>query len=234
MEQMKRFGVYYAPPAGEFASRAAAWLGRDAESGALLPRPETEFDGAALTGEPRRYGFHGTLKAPFRLAPGKSFTDLDAALQSLAARLEPFVVESLELAQIGSFLALVPEQESAALQALAARLVQDLDPLRAPLSEAEIARRRPERLSPRQRALLDQFGYPYVLEEFRFHLTLSDGNLTPQQAAQAREFLQSYLCPVVPKPFPVAEICLFGEPQDGQFRLLHRYPLTGGSASRNR
>ena len=36
-------------------------------------------------------------------------------------------------------------------------------------------RRRPETLSPRQRELLHRRGYPFVMEEFRFHPRLTGG-----------------------------------------------------------
>lgn len=228
MEQMKRYAVYYAPPAGEFANRAHAWLGRDPESGADVARPACGFDVAAITGDPRRYGFHATLKAPFRLAAGQSAADLDAALRALAARLAPVQTAGLDLAQIGRFLALIPEGQAAALTALAAEVVRALEPFRAPLSAAELARRHPERLSPRQRDLLEQYGYPFVMEEFRFHLTLTDGSA---DAAKAQSFLRDWFAPVLPRPFEVAELCLFAEPPEGPFRLLHRYPLTGAGSA---
>ena len=57
-----------------------------------------------------------------------------------------------------------------------------LDPFRAPLTPSERARRRPEDLDPRRRALLDRWGYPHVFEAFRFHMTL-----TGRLADDARE-----------------------------------------------
>ncbi|RRH76634.1 DUF1045 domain-containing protein [Falsigemmobacter faecalis] len=231
MGGMKRYAVYYAPPPGAFASRAARWLGRDVEAGRALPHPEAGFDVAALTGEPRRYGFHATLKPPFRLAGGQEVAGLHQALQDLAAELAPVTLAGLSLAQIGRFLALIPEGDTAALEGVAGEIVTRLEPFRAALTAAETARRRPETLSPRQRELLGQYGYPYVLEEFRFHMTLTDG--TPR-AAEAVPFLREWFAPVLPRPFEIAEICLFAEPQEGPFELLHRYPLTGSRAARKR
>jgi hypothetical protein len=103
-------------------------------------------------------------------------------------------------------------------------VVERLDPLRAPLTDAEIARRRPERLTPRQRELLDQFGYPYVMEEFRFHLTLS-GRLTDDQMAMLRPLALAHFDGLQPEPFVLEDLCLFGEAADGRFHLLNRYPL---------
>ena len=122
------------------------------------------------------------------------------------------------------FLALVPAGDVLGLTDIAAQVVERLDPLRAPLTEAEIARRRPERLTPRQRELLDQFGYPYVMEEFRFHLTLS-GRLTDDQMTMLRPLALAHFDGLQPEPFVLEDLCLFGEAADGRFHILNRYPL---------
>lgn len=226
MQQITRLAVYYAPRAGAFADHAAAWLGRDAETGTELPRPDIGLPAEAITVDPARYGFHGTLKPPFRLAPGQTLDALHLALGLLARQLAPVSLPGLHLADLRGYQALVPLGDHAALDALAARVVQDLDPFRAALTPAEIARRRPERLSPNQRALLDRWGYPFVLDEFRFHLTLTD-RLDPALAAQAGPALAAHFDPVLPAPFVIEDLCLFGEGPGGQFRILHRYALSG-------
>ena len=101
-----------------------------------------------------------------------------------------------------------------------------LDALRAPLTPAEIAKRRPERLNPRQRELLAAWGYPYVIEEFRFHLTLSD-DLPEAEAEDLAAVLGPWLAPDLPRPFGITDLCLFGEDQAGRFHLLERHALTG-------
>ncbi|WP_295042812.1 DUF1045 domain-containing protein [uncultured Paracoccus sp.] len=226
MSDFSRYAVYYAPRPGAFADLAADWLGWDPVTGAARPQPDLGLDAAAITGEPRRYGFHGTIKPPFRLADGVGPQDLDAALGDLAARLAPVTLPGLRMKSLDGFLALVPEGDTSALGDLAATVVRDLDPLRAPLTGAEIARRRPERLTERQRDLLDQWGYPFVMEEFRFHLTLTD-RLPADLAARAQQVLAAHVAPVLPRPFVIGDLCLFGQPADGQFRVIHRYALTG-------
>lgn len=226
MEQMKRYAVYYAPPAGEFWDRASAWLGWDAVRGQAVVPTDLGLDAAAITRDPRKYGFHGTIKPPFRLADGVDLAALHGAMADLCARLSPVELPGLRLKNLDGFLALVPEGDAAALRALAAAVVEDLDPLRAPLTADEIARRRPERLSLRQREQLYRWGYPFVMEEFRFHLTLTD-RLAGAQAAQAATMLEAHFAPVLPRPFRVADLCLFGEAMDGRFYLLHRYTLSG-------
>lgn len=226
MDQMKRFAVYYAPRPGAFADRANEWLGWDPATGQALPQPRVPgiADPAAITADPRRYGFHGTIRAPFRLAEGVTPDTAAATVAALAARLAPVTCEGLTLENLHGFLALTPQGCEAALLELGAAVVEGTNALRAPLSEAEIARRRPEALSPRQRELLHRWGYPYVMEEFRFHLTLTDRLADPAPAMAA---LASHFADAVPRPFVIEDLCLFGEDAAGRFHLLHRYALTG-------
>lgn len=229
MDQMKRYAVYYAPPAGDFASRAAEWLGWDAVAGVALsgPRPEGVPEGLGdITADPRKYGFHGTIRAPFRPAEGLGRAEVEAAVADLAGQLGPVTCDGLMLENLQGFLALTPAGCEAALLELGAAVVEGTDALRAPLTEAEIARRRPERLTPRQRELLARWGYPHVMEEFRFHLTLTD-RLMPEVAGPVAEALAAHFAPVLPRPFVIGDLCLFGEDMQGRFHLLSRHALTG-------
>ncbi len=182
-------------------------------------------DPAAITVDPRRYGFHGTLRAPFRPAEGVDEAAIRDRVAALAARLGPVVCRGLQLEDMQGFLALTPLGCEAALLDLAAQVVEGTNDLRAPLTAAEIARRRPDRLTDRQRALLDQWGYPHVMEEFRFHLTLTDRLADPGPAMAA---LAAHFADLLAQPFAVEDLCLFGEDAEtGRFHLLHRYALTG-------
>ncbi len=226
MDQIKRFAVYYAPPAGDFADVAAAWLGWDAALGCAVQQPDLGLPAAQITTDPRKYGFHGTIKPPFRLAEGQSEADLRAGLAALARQLAPVVLPGLRLKNLDGFLALVPQGDAAALGALAEAVVKGLEPFRAPLNAAEMAKRRPERLTPRQLHLLQAYGYPFVMEEFRFHLTLTN-RLSEPLASLAADRLAAHFAPVIPQPFIISDLCLFGEAADGRFHLLHRYTLFG-------
>ena len=219
---MKRYALYYAPPPGLWAETAAHWLGRDAVSGEARMQPHPDLE--ALTVSARRYGFHGTLKAPFALAEGVSEDDLVAAVEVFAAGIAPVTVEGLAVADLDGFLALLPTGDTTALNALAAQVVARFDRFRAPLSEAERARRQPERLSEVQRALLDTWGYPYVMDAFRFHMTLTD-RLTPEQHAWVRPLAEAVFAPVLPRPFVLGALSVFGEGEDGLFHELHRARL---------
>jgi putative phosphonate metabolism protein len=226
MDQMQRFAVYYAPRPGAFALCANAWLGWDPTTGQTLGQPDVPGipDPAAITADPRRYGFHGTIRAPFRLAKGVTPDTAAATVAALAARLAPVTCDGLRLENLHGFLALTPEGCEAALLDLGASVVEGTEPLRAPLTEEDIARRCPETLSSRQRDLLHRWGYPFVLEEFRFHLTLTDRLSDPAPVIAA---LSAHFAPVLPRPFVIEDLCLFGEDAAGRFHLLHRYALTG-------
>ncbi|SIO18104.1 DUF1045 domain-containing protein [Vannielia litorea] len=225
MAGYSRYAVYYAPPEGPLAAFGAAWLGWDAVAGRAVAQPRVAgLDMAALTAAPRKYGFHGTIKPPFRLVEGQGAEALAAALGALCATAAPVVLAGLRLARIGRFLALVPEGDAGPLAELAARVVAELDGFRAPAGAEELARRRGAGLTARQDALLLRWGYPYVQEEFRFHLTLS-GKLEEPEAARAEAELAARLDGLLPRPFRIGSLCLFGEAEDGRFHLIRREPL---------
>ena len=219
---MIRYAVYFAPPPGPLAAAAARWLGRDAETGARLEQPHPAL--AGLTRQAARYGFHATLRAPFRPHPGLAEADLVEALDALAAALTPVTLAGLRLASLDGFLALVPEGDETRLNALAATVVERFQPFAAPLTEAEIARRNPAALTPQQRAYLDRWGYPHVFDAFRFHMTLTD-RLSTADAAILGALAQAMVADRARKPFPVDALVLFAEGADGLFHHRHRASL---------
>lgn len=222
-----RYGIYYAPPQGSALARfGASWLGRDAEAGLVVPHPEVACDVARITATPRKYGFHGTLKPPFRLAEGQSEEALRAAIADLASGIAAFEAPPLELRRIGRFLAMVPSKPSQPLADLAGACVEGLDAFRAPPTPEETAKRQAAGLTPRQEHLLLRWGYPYVFDEFRFHLTLT-GALDADEVATVADCLAPLTDPFRCDPMPVHEICLFQQIDGAPFRILHRYPLTG-------
>jgi hypothetical protein len=126
MEDFRRYAVYYAPRDGAFADAVTSWLGWDPLRGVAvvhpdlsgLPQPVPD-----VTDEPRKYGFHGTIKAPFRLAEGVGFSDLQAELSEVAAGLRPVVMHGLRLAALKGFVALLPEGDEADLLELGLEVV---------------------------------------------------------------------------------------------------------------
>lgn len=226
---MRRYAIFYAPEPGDFAVAGAIWLGRDAVIGRWVPQiavPGLRGTLHDLTAAPRRYGFHGTLRPPFRLAEGQDEAALAAAVEALAARLAPVMLDGLTLARMGRFLAFAPRGTTEAVDRLAATLVRELDPFRAPPTAGETARRDPAALTPAQRAHLDRWGHPFVMEEFRFHLTLT-GEVTDAEAAILRPAAERHFAGTVPHPVRIASLCLFGEDDAGLFHLVRRVPLRG-------
>lgn len=233
MSPPPRYALYYAPaPKSAFGQFGARWLGRDAAADKAVPQPTLAGlpaeDVAQITGEPRRYGFHGTLKAPFGFADGRTESELTDRLAAFAAARQPFTTAPLVLAEIGGFLALIPREHSSALHVLAAECVRDFDDFRAPPTPAELTRRLARRLSPQQHALLSRWGYPYVMEEFRFHLTLTD-KLPPDQRRAVRAALAPLVAPFTRQPFGVDGITLFVEPAPGAPFSIVRYFRFGAS-----
>ncbi|SDR24463.1 putative phosphonate metabolism protein [Paraburkholderia fungorum] len=224
-----RFAVYYAPSHESAWWRAGStWLGRDAQSGmacvppqpAGLQRPLME-----LTEAPRRYGWHGTLVAPFRLADGATQHDVLAATREWAATQRPFALP-VEAATLGEFVALRPVDQcgEANVRAVATSALQALDALRAKPSAADLARRLAAPLSERQRELLIEWGYPYVFDEFRFHMTLSNSLAD----AGERTALVAWWQAQTPAlgPLTVDHAALFVEPSPGEpFVLWQRVPF---------
>lgn len=228
MNNWRRYAIYYTAP-GPLGEFGAAWLGWDIEAGSVAARlgqhrklpPRID----ALTRTPRRYGFHATLKPPFRLHDDSSEDRLLDDLRDFAAS-QPVILLAggLRIASLDGFPALIPGGPSQAVQDLAARVVQVLDRHRAPLSPEERARRAPERLTQAQRDLLDRWGYPWVLDQFRFHMTLGC-RLPDDEVRAVIDALTPHLEPLLPDPHPIDALTLAGEDADGQFHQIARIAL---------
>ena len=186
-----RYAVYFVPGADTPLYRfGASVLGYDSHRGSANPL----IDGAdqehwpVLVREPAVYGFHATIKAPVYLAQGRDEADFVAAVTEFAARQPIVPIGDLVPRELGAFIALVPTAACPALDVLARSCVRDLDSYRAAMSEQERARRMTPGLSDRQIENLVRWGYPYVFDDFRFHMTLT-GALSAQKRAKALRFL---------------------------------------------
>jgi len=217
-----RYAVYFVPD-DIWGDWGAQWLGWD--NRAARACLQTDPSQIVLTERPRTYGFHATLKPPFRLASDVTFDALSDAVARLAQSLDPIPLNSLGLAQLGRFFALTAPEEAPALQGLAAQVVRDLDPFRAALTSEELARRRQSRLTPEQDALLLRWGYPYVMQEFRFHLTLTGPVKDPPD--QVRTLLKERLAEVRDVPLVLSSLSVLGETEDGFFQEVARFDLAG-------
>ena len=228
----ERFAIYYAPGADEpLWVKAAEWLGRDSLTGATLDGPlagttrDAVFDRSVSA---RRYGFHATLKAPMALAEGKTRTELEDALDAFAADTEPVAIGRLKLALIDGFLALIPADQAAELTDFASEVVEAFEPFRARPSAAERERRlKGGHLSERQIELMDRFGYPYVFEQFRFHMTLTDRLPEIEREAYTR-VAAAHFGALAEAETVLDRLVLFHEPEAGApFVRLGDFMLNG-------
>ena len=228
-----RYAIYFAPePASSFEALAASWLGRDAATGKAVDHPDLDGLGASelatITGPARRYGFHATLKAPFRLADGVSEADLIAAMADFTLDTPAFEIPALVVGRLEGFLALVPAGPAPELNAFANSVVEAFEPLRAALTDREIERRNPDSLSSAQLRNLMRWGYPYVFDSFRFHMTLTTRLSEPDITRIARA-ASAHFAPVLARPVAVAALTLFVEPEPGApFEIHSRVPLAPG------
>lgn len=228
MSPEARVALYWAPDADDPLWHAAcAWLGRDPARDAALAQPP--IDGIAeITADARLYGFHATLKPPMRLADGQTLDGLVEATRALAAGIPAFDLPPLAVRDLDGFLALCETEPCPELHALVDRLVEGLDAFRRPPPEAELARRRRARLTPRQDALLVRWGYPYVFDEWRFHLTLTR-RLDAAERARIRPAVEAHLAAALPRARRVRDVSVYVQPAAGTpFRLEARLPLRAG------
>lgn len=232
MTSFPRYALYVTVPAqtplGRFGVSA---LGYDCDGGKVVAQAVPPgLDPAAVvtaTVGPSRYGFHATIIAPFRLAAGASRSDLISALQCFAAGRKPCTVGRLQPALLSQFVALLPSGPGPAMSAFAADTLAAFDEFRAPPSTGDQERRMAAGLSARQRQLLDRWGYPYVLEQFRFHMTLAG----PLPRADCERWLAAYQTAFAPLARHVLVVdalsLLCQDRPDARFHLIRREPLTG-------
>lgn len=222
----KRYAVFYTPE-GNLADWGAGWLGWDSRTGIAPPQHTLAgVDVARVTQTPQQYGLHGTLKAPFSLTAEADQAQLEQVAAGFAGQHAAFDAGPLALRYEYGFVALRPLQDVPGLRDFAAATVRAFDHLRAPLSDADIARRRRARLSPRQDQQMMVWGYPYIFDDSHFHLTLT-GRLTKEAAAQVIAALSPEVTPLLPASLTIDAITLMGEDDDGMFHQIHRYALTG-------
>ncbi len=208
-----RYAIYFAPAHDSLLwQRAEDWLSQ----------PDLE----PLTLSARRYGFHATIKAPMSLS--LDYAELDAALTEFASEHGAVSLSGLAPRLLDGFLALTTEPQPKPLTDFAAAAVEAFEPFREPLSESERARRLTAPLTPRQIELVDEFGYPYVLEQFLFHMTLTD-RLPAEQRDAIVERAHAWFEAALTEPLRLDRLVVFAEPEPGAAfeRLDPDYVLRG-------
>ena len=227
-----RVALYYAPePGSELDRFGASWLGRDAVTGRSIDAPVlpgiTGSMRRDITATARKYGFHATLKPPFALATSR--VGFDEAVAEFARNMAPFEAPPLTVGVLDGFVALLPSAPSPELRALADGCVTSFRKHAARPGDAELARRRDAGLTLRQEQNLRWWGYPYVLEDYRFHMTLT--NRLPDPGHVCRS-LAALFEPLAACPLAVNAICVFEQTdRDAPFLMTARYPLSGAAES---
>lgn len=227
-----RYAIYYAPrPGSPLAEFGASFLGRDAVNDKPVRQMRIPHVGPehlyTVTSGPRHYGFHATLKAPFRLAEGQDIAALRLAFAAFAASEAPFTAPPLKLRSVDGFLALVFPEPCPQMDQLARSAVEFFEPFRAMLTEEELAERRAAGLSQREDELLLKFGYPYVMENFLFHMTLTQ-RIEASDRAQILDGIAPIVEPIADKPLRVEAVALFHQAnRDAAFVMVERLSLTG-------
>ena len=222
-----RYAIYIAPPADHPLWQAgSAWLGRDARAGQPHGHPP------AGRVDAWRYGFHATLKAPIRLRDDRSESSWLDAVAALARRHRAFTLPSLQVAMLSDFAALRPISDPARespLRRLADDCVQALDAFRAPLDEAQRARRRSALgtdLDGRRAAALERWGYPHVFDDWRFHFTLTDRVPPGEDSAALLAAAAGHFSAALTQPLVCDSVSVFVEPAPGApFELAWRFAL---------
>jgi putative phosphonate metabolism protein len=228
----RRYALYFAPSSGTGLDELGrTWLGRDSRTGEQtepeLPASIDRPSWRAATEAPRRYGFHATLKPPFRLADHGSPERLEEGLEQFAGECKPFELPKLKVGRLGSFLALILTEPCDALHELAADCVTRFDGFRAAQEPSELERRLRSTHTPAERANLERWGYPYVRDTWNFHMTLT-GSLSPEVLPRFESHLQERCRAVCAETQRCDAVCLFVEPEPhAPLRLLRSYPLCG-------
>jgi hypothetical protein len=231
-----RYAIYYAPPAECLLwAKASAWLGRDAYSGRAVARPPLpgleDLDLDALTSDPRSYGFHATLKAPFELAQDRTEAGLLDFSRAFADAQPPFQA-AIAPTRLGRFHAFRTIGVPAAMRALHDACVEAFDPFRAPMSAFDLDRRRKAGLTPDQDRRLVEWGYPYIFEDFRFHMTLTNALREEAVSARIATALAAYFANET-GPHLFDGVAVFKQDhRNAPFRILERFAFRAPVAAR--
>ena len=226
-ESFKRYAIYYAPIENcELDVFGKCLLGWDPYKGEEITKPYPlklpnlqKFSRFVLT--PKQYGFHGTIKAPFRLKDGYTYNDLENKVGEISKQIHSFHLNKLIIKKLGYFIALIPTN-NLKVNEVSNKFVEGLDYLRDELSENEIKKRNPIKLTSRQKKMLFKWGYPYVFNEFKFHLTLTS-KLNIEEIDDVFKSLQNILTQFNLIKINFNSVCIFGQKSDEKFYFIKRF-----------
>ena len=230
IHESSRFAIYFAPEISSVLHMLGSqWIGRDANSGKLIKQPKipdiTSEYFCKITKNPRLYGFHATLKAPFQLNIRFTLNDLQDHIQRFCASIQPFNMY-LKIKQADQFLALVMDPREKKMVKLASNLVKKADHFRAPIQQPMIDKRRLSVLTRSQDSNLLKWGYPYVFSDFRFHMTLTEKITLPSARQQLENAACLHFSSSLNDMVEVSSISLFCQKTSGSdFHQIQRFQL---------
>jgi len=231
MKKYSRYAIYYAPPKeSNLEEFGRYWFGWDPINAKSINNKQRinylngfgiknlkNIDKNVLIA--KKYGFHGTLIPPFKLNKNYSTNTLFKKTEEIAKKLKKFKFYKFKLKKINNFYAFVQNKKNNNINKLSNRLVRELFKFRSPLTKKEIDRRNPSKLSKLQLNILYKWGYPYLMSEFNFHMTLASevtGNklyLELKKIERNKEIILNEI-----NNFD--KIYIFGENQKGMFENL--------------
>ncbi len=225
----KRYAIYYLPPKGsDLETFGAKWFGYDITKGqAIEPMQVHEFNLNQMTQIARAYGFHATLVAPFPLRKKFEYEDFRKKVSKLANQSKSFPIAPLRFKSLSGHLTLIPKHNAIEMNLLEERLVTKLNKFRKKKSGEAFKKRLQVKLNALEREYLDDYGYPYVLDHFRFHFTLSDRAEKAQRNVLI-EYLERHFSETLAKPQVIEELAIVGEREDGYFEEIERLALGAG------
>ena len=216
-----RYAIYYIPDLPLFQI-GSDWLGWNSLTGQETTLSTNHH---RITDRPRKYGFHATMKPPFSLASNSTQGELQDAFQAFCATVSPATGGTLKISRLGRFLAMTQDVQSNDVTDLAASTVSHFDKFRAPLSDNDIQKRRQRRLTPEQDALMLRWGYPYVMQEFKFHMTLT-GPLQNDEIVSIEQLANTRFQEFIGQSLNIASLALLGEDRDsGRFHVIEKLSL---------
>ena len=221
MMQFNRFAIYFTPRPGPFATKGASWLGWDIASGTQMVAA-----GGELVSRPHKYGFHATIKPPCRLAGTHTLTDVAERLNLFCAQMAPVQADALTVNRLGSFLALTPVGDTDSIGQLAANVVREMDLFRAEPTETEQQKRKRSGMSQQMLRHIEDWGYPHVMDLFRFHMTVT-GPVPKADQPGVQDRVWEHFGRSLPEPFVIDSLTLCGEAQDDRFHEISRHDLRG-------
>ena len=226
-----RYAVYFVPAKDSALDRfGAGWFGRTSqrEQERRLSVPgisDSERDD--LTRVPRIYGLHATLRPPFVLVETADSNDVERRVSSIARQTGAFEVPALVTGSTGGCLTLSLSHACAEVEQLAAYCLRELDELRRPQEGSDCERYRAYSLSEREQHLFARWGYPWVLDRFVFHFTLTSRINREKRERIARALAPQLDC-IVGIPWLFDSISVLRQSEHGGvFVEISRHQLGG-------